>query len=82
MEAGTCVISPRIVALPVFDPDAYDLGRLGGQEEVRVTKVLGFFLQDMIGNDVDGYTMLYPALANGTNLDQTVSWLRTVVLVR
>ena len=47
MEAGTCDLSPRVVAIPVYDPDAYDVGRASGRVEIHVTKVVGFFVNRM-----------------------------------
>ena len=64
MAARTCTISPRLVAIPVFDPDAYDLGRASGRVEINVVKVLGFFIDRMNGNDVAGYIMTYPSEPN------------------
>ena len=31
MGTGGCAISPRLVAIPVFNPDAYDAGRASGR---------------------------------------------------
>ena len=84
MEYGTCPdgLSPRIAALPVFDPDAYDLGRASGRVDVVITRILGFFIDGIDNNgDVWGYLMNYPTLASGT-LDNEASFLRTVILVR
>ncbi len=83
MAAGTCGISPRLVALAVFNPDAYDAARAGGRAEVVVTKILGFWIQGMQGNDVIGYLTHYPALAEGgPPVDPTSAFLTTVILVR
>lgn len=64
MGAGSCDVSPRLVAIPVFDPDAYDLGRASGRITINVVKVLGFFLDKMVGNDVYGYITTYPSKPN------------------
>ena len=63
MGAGTCRVSPRLVAIPVFDPDAYDAGRASGRIVINVVKVLGFFIDEMQGNDVAGYITTYPSEA-------------------
>jgi len=75
MAAGTCAISPRLVALAVFNPDAYDAARAGGRTEVVVTKILGFWI---------GYLTHYPALAEigGPPVDPASAFLTTVILVR
>jgi Putative Flp pilus-assembly TadE/G-like len=84
MAAGTCAVSPRLVALAVFDPDIYDAARAGGRTEVVVTKILGFWIQGMQANgDVLGYLTHYPALAEGgSGADPDSAFLTTVVLVR
>ena len=83
MSAGTCAISPRLVALAMFNPDAFDAARAGGRTEIVVTKILGFWIQGMQGNDVIGYLTHYPALAEGGGeIQEDSSFLRTVILVR
>lgn len=62
MEAGTCDLSKRIIAIPVYDPDAYDAGRASGRVTLNVTKVIGFFVNSMQGNEVNGYIMTYPSV--------------------
>jgi putative Flp pilus-assembly TadE/G-like protein len=61
---ATCVVSPRLVAIPVFDPDAYDAGRASGRITINVVKVLGFFIDQIQGNDVYGYITTYPSRPN------------------
>ncbi len=84
MAAGTCGISPRYVAVAVFNPDTYDAARAGGRTEVVVTKILGFWIQGITpGNDVIGYLTHYPALADGDGAtDPESAFLTTVILVR
>jgi hypothetical protein len=83
MAAGTCAVSPRLVAVATFNPDLYDAARAGGRTEVVVTKILGFWIQGMDGNDVVGYLTHYPALAESSNdVDPDATFLKTVVLVR
>jgi hypothetical protein len=59
--ASPCAISPRLVAIPMFNPDAYQLADQGGRTTIQITKVLGFFVDKMQGNDVMGYLMTYPS---------------------
>ena len=56
-----CAISPRLVAIPMFNPDAYQLAAQNGRTTIQITKVLGFFVDEMDGNDIKGYLMTYPA---------------------
>ena len=64
MGAGTCVTSPRLIAIPVYDPDAYAAADAGGRTELNIVKVLGFFIDRMQGNDVGGWITSYPAEPN------------------
>lgn len=82
MAAGTCGVSARLVALAVFDPDVFDEGRSGGRTEIIVTKIMGFWIEGMQGNDVLGYLTHYPALAAGAPVEEDAVFLRTVILVR
>jgi hypothetical protein len=83
MAAGSCTVSPRLVALALFNPDAYDSGRASGRVDLVVTKIMGFWIEGLSGNDVIGYLTHYPALASATtNVEEDATFLRTVVLVR
>ncbi len=84
MSASTCGRSPRLVAIPVFDVDAYDSGRASGRVDIIVTQVLGFWIEGMQGNDVIGYLMNYPTTAiTGAPLGGGASaFANTVILVR
>ncbi len=46
--------SPRIVVLPVFDPEQYEEGRQHGRLAIRVANLVGFFIEDLRSNDVLG----------------------------
>lgn len=83
MAAGTCIKSPRLVAIPLFDPDVFDSGRTSGRIDITITNIMGFWIEGMQGNDVQGYMTYYPALASGTTtIGPQSAFLRTVVLVR
>jgi len=60
MDAGTCTLSPRRVALPVYDLEQYLLSKMSGREEVIIRNFVGFFVDRMDGNDVVGYLMTFP----------------------
>ena len=64
MATGACSLSPRLIAIPVFDPDEYDAGRASGRQTINIVKVLGFFIDRMQGNDVGGWIMHYPSDPN------------------
>jgi len=86
MAAGTCVQSPRVVAVSVFNPDTWDAGRSvgAGNTTITVTNILGFFLESISGGgDVTGYFTYYPSVASGSStLSESSAFLRTVILVR
>ena len=83
MADGTCGLSARLVAIPLFNPDAYDAGRASGRIDIDIVNVMGFWLEGMQGNDVVGYITHYPALASGSStVSEESAFLRTVVLVR
>jgi hypothetical protein len=83
MAAGTCALSPRLVAIPVFNPDAYDAGRASGRVTIEVTKVLGFFIEGMQGNDVIGYMTTYPSSPrDGTSSTPGAAFIVSIALVR
>lgn len=64
--SGACAISPRLVAIPVYDPEAFQAapGPDSGMTELTIVKVVGFFLDHMQGNDVAGYITTYPSRPN------------------
>jgi hypothetical protein len=64
MGSGDCKLSPRVIAIPVYNPDAYDAGRASGRIVFEIVRVIGFFVDRMQGNDVYGYIMTYPAEPN------------------
>ena len=84
MAAGTCGISPRLMAVAAFDVDAWSAGRQSGRSEVVVVvKILGVWLEGMAGGDVVGYLTYYPAVAAaGQTVSPDSSFLRTAMLVR
>jgi Flp pilus assembly protein TadG len=48
--------SPRVVAIPLFDPVYYESGKQEGRNaDLKVVNYMGFFVEEMQGNDVKGY---------------------------
>jgi hypothetical protein len=75
--------SPRIVAIPLFNPEVYEDGRQTGRVDLEIVKILGFFIADMQGNEVIGYLTSAPGLLVGTEpFDFDSAFLKTVLLVR
>ena len=47
--------SPRVVAIPLFDPVFYDEGKRNGRNaDLKAVNYMGFFIEEMQGNDVVG----------------------------
>jgi hypothetical protein len=90
-ETGSCVgnpgarQSPRIVALPVFDLQDYMAnGGQQGNQPVLIVNILGFFVLDMVGNDVRAILLTAPGLYNsgGGTVAGPAAFLPTIMLVR
>jgi len=82
MASGACTISPRIIAVPVFDPDAWDLGG-PGNGVVRVTRIAGFFVANLEDGYVVGRLMVYPSPPRSTmNADPNSAFVVSAALVR
>ena len=97
--AGTCgaisaglISSPRLVLVPMFDPDEYDRTRLvgasgcsGGLPCIRIVNFAGFFVDSITETQIVGHLTTYP----GRDVDMTKSFvgykwafLRTAILTR
>ena len=75
--------SPRIVAIPVYDTGVYYAGKINGLVTLRISNILGFFIDGMQGNDVRGYLVNAPGLLFGNAaIGEDSSFLKTVVMVR
>jgi Flp pilus assembly protein TadG len=47
--------SPRVVAIPLFDPVFYDIGKQNGRNaDFKAVNYMGFFIEEMQGKDVKG----------------------------
>ncbi len=80
----TCALSPRVVAIPIFDLDVYEQGRTGGRIDIKIVNILGFFVDRMNGNDVVGYLITQPALfdGGGGTVDDSAAFSKVIILVR
>lgn len=84
MAAGTCTLSPRMVALPIFNVDTYLTGRASGRVDILVVNILGFFIEGLAGNDVLGRLTHYPGcLSQGAStLNPNSAFQRVILLVQ
>jgi len=77
--------SPRIVPIPVFNPDAYSQqDKTSGKFQIEITNILGFYIERMQGNDVIGYFLTYPGDFNPDNdaVPEEAAFLKQIILVR
>jgi putative Flp pilus-assembly TadE/G-like protein len=59
--------SPRIVAIPLYDPVYYDTGKLNGRTaDLKVAQYMGFFIERREGNDVYGRITPISGLIKGS----------------
>ncbi len=89
---GCAPLSPRLVALAVFDVNAYQLARAtadwtactGGAPCVNIVNIVGFFIDDIVVGDAVGYVTRYPGLVSpdAPSVTEVSSFLPTVTLVR
>ena len=85
MGDGSCSLSPRVRPIPVYDPLAWAQrpGEGAGQTPLRITKVIGFFVERPQGETLVGRVMQYPSdkYEAGTG-PEAANFVVTVTLVR
>jgi hypothetical protein len=76
-------LSPRLVALPVFDPQIYDSTR-GGAPQVRIVNFVGFFIESASATEIRGHLSAIPGIADTAHPNIAYQWalMRTAVLTR
>jgi len=75
--------SPRIVAVALFNLDDFFASDPNGKSSVPITNIMGFFVEGMSSKDVLGRLVAIPGMTKGTtNVDDSASFMRTVLLVR
>ena len=76
--------SPRIVAIPIFDTAVFESTKRQGLPVFTVVNILGFFIDQMQGNDVVGYLCEVPGLTVGAGpgLDPRAAFLWNIQLIR
>ena len=59
--------SPRVVGIPLYDPEYYDTGKRSGRNaDLKVANYMGFFVERRSGNDVYGRITPISGLIKGT----------------
>jgi hypothetical protein len=84
--ANPCAtISPRIIAIPVFDTGWFNEGQQTGRLQLRIVNILGFFIDQMQGQDVNGVFMRIPGVllaGAGANVNPNAAFMQVPLLVR
>jgi hypothetical protein len=78
-------ISPRLIALPVFDVGRYEDTRWPDQTlDLRIVNMIGFFIETVQSDRVIGRITYHPGLLNSGASTVTLqsAFLRTALLVR
>ena len=78
-------ISPRIVAIPIFDTGWFHEGKQTGRTQLRIVNILGFFINSMQGQDVSGVFMRIPGVlvaGAGANVNPNAAFMQVPLLVR
>ena len=81
----SAAVSPRIVAIPIFDTDYFDQGKQNGRTQIKVVNILGFFLDQMQGDDVRGYFTTIPGVKVGIGpqkVNPNAAFMKVPLLVR
>ena len=72
--------SPRIIVIPVFDPEVYEESRQHGRQTITVANLVAFFVEDPDGNSVRGRLVPFTGLIRGTA--PGAAFLRSIRLVQ
>ena len=61
--------SPRVFPIPLYDPQYYDAGKRNGRmADLKVANWIGFFAEELVGNEVHGRIIPIAGIRDG-NLD-------------
>ncbi len=74
-------LSPRVVVLPVFDPNVYEEGRQHGRMDIKIANFVGFFIEDLQGTSVLGRIVPMTGLVKGAGPVSPGAFLKALRLV-
>ena len=74
-------LSPRVVVLPVFDPNVYEEGRQHGRVDIKIANFVGFFIEELQGNSVLGRMVPMTGLVKGPGPVGPGAFLKALRLV-
>ena len=73
--------SPRIIVLPVFNPDVYDSARSQGRTDIEISNFVGFFIESLSAGGVVGRVVPTTGLLRGGTPAPPGAFLRAIRLV-
>jgi hypothetical protein len=80
------VVSPRLVALPLFDVERFEDTRRTGNPEIEIVNFVGFFIADAdpASGSIEGYLTTIPGIVDTSEpqVHHFSAFLRTVALLR
>jgi Putative Flp pilus-assembly TadE/G-like len=75
--------SPRVFPIPLYNPDDYDLGKKTGRNAtLNVIKFIGFFLEDVRGNEAYGRIFPITGVSSATTPTPTAPLAYVIRLVK
>jgi hypothetical protein len=75
--------SPRVFPIPLYNPDEYDLGKKTGRNAtLHVTGFIGFFLEDVSGNEAYGRIFPITGVSAATSPTPTAPLAYVIRLVK
>jgi hypothetical protein len=83
-SASPCAaMSPRIIAVPLFDPADFADNRRAGVSSVLVRNIVGFFIESVSATTITGYLVQHPGLIKPTapTVIEASAFLRTILLI-
>ncbi|MBI2834197.1 MAG: hypothetical protein HYX76_07195 [Acidobacteria bacterium] len=74
--------SPRIIVMPVFDPEVYENSRQHGRQDIQVANLVGFFVENLQSNSVLGRLVPVSGLIRGNGTVPTGAFPKAIRLVQ
>jgi hypothetical protein len=75
--------SPRVIAIPLFDPVYYETGKVNGRNaDLKAVTYMGFFIEEMDGKDVKGRVTPISGIYSGSGPDPTGMFPIAIILVK
>jgi hypothetical protein len=83
-SASPCAaMSPRVIAVPLFDPGDFADNRRAGVTSVLVRNIAGFFIESVSATTITGYLVRHPGFIQSTapTVIESSAFLRSILLI-